>query len=125
MKKILVIDDEPYILMMLKKMMERAGYEVDLSTNGIEGLENFKKNTPDLVISDIIMPEKEGLGTIREMKQLSPDLKIIAVSGGGRASADDYLHTAKLFGADRIFQKPFNQAEIVGAVRELLGNEVQ
>ncbi len=121
MKKILVIDDEPYILMMLKKMMERAGYEVDLATNGVEGLENFKRNTPDLVISDIIMPEKEGLGTIREMKQIKPDLKIIAVSGGGRASADDYLHTAKLFGADRIFQKPFNQAEIVGAVRELLG----
>ncbi len=117
MKKILVIDDEPYILMMLKKMMERAGYEVDLATNGVEGLEIFKNNSPDLVISDIIMPEKEGLGTIREMKQLKPDLKIIAVSGGGRASSDDYLHTAKLFGADRIFQKPFNQTEIVGAVK--------
>ncbi len=121
MKKILIIDDEPYILMMLKKMMERAGYEVDLAENGVTGLNLFRENSADLVISDIIMPEKEGLGTIREMKQLKPELKIIAISGGGRVSADDYLNTAKLFGADRIFQKPFKQNEIVGAVNELIG----
>jgi DNA-binding response OmpR family regulator len=121
MKRILIIDDEPYILMMLKKMMERAGYEVELAENGMRGLELFREEAFNLVISDIIMPEKEGLGIIREMKQDRPELKIIAISGGGRVSADDYLNTAKLFGADRIFQKPFKQEEIVGAVRELIG----
>ena len=121
MRKILIIDDEPFILSMLKKMMERAGYEVELAENGSTGLKLFQLNRPDLVITDIIMPEKEGLGTIREMKAIKPDLKIIAISGGGRVSADDYLNTARMFGADRIFQKPFKQSEIVGAVNELLG----
>ena len=102
MQKILIIDDEPHILLMLKKMLERSGYEVDLAANGIEGIELFKKSQPDLVISDIIMPEKEGLETIREMKRLRPDLKIIALSGGGKVSSDNYLNTSKIFGASRV-----------------------
>jgi len=123
MGRILIIDDEPDILLMLKKMLERAGYEVDLASNGEMGMQLFIKQAADLVITDIIMPEKEGLETIREMKQLNPDLKIIAISGGGRLSADSYLETAKIFGANRVFQKPFRQAELVAAVNELiLGN---
>lgn len=121
MKKILIIDDEPFILSMLKKMLERAGYHVDLAENGKVGLEQFDIIVPELVITDIIMPEKEGLGIIREMKKRNPDLKIIAISGGGRVSATDYLNTAEIFGADRSFQKPFTKEEIVGAVKELIG----
>ena len=121
MRKILIIDDEPYILLMLKKMLERAGYEVDLASNGDEGLELFQKVTVDLVITDIIMPEKEGLETIREMKRLCPDLKIIAMSGGGKVSADNYLNTAKIFGASKIMAKPFSQKQMVSAVQDLLG----
>jgi DNA-binding response OmpR family regulator len=119
MKRILIIDDEPDILMMLKKMLERAGYEVDLAVNGESGMQLFNAQSADLVITDIIMPEKEGLEIIREMKQIKPDLKIIAISGGGRISADSYLDTAKMFGADRVFQKPFRQVELVAAVNEL------
>jgi YesN/AraC family two-component response regulator len=121
MKKILIIDDEPYILSMLKKMLERAGYSVTSAENGRVGLDQFEIIMPDLVITDIIMPEKEGLGIIREMKSIKPDLKIIAISGGGRVSASDYLNTAKLFGADRAFQKPFSKDDMVGAVKELIG----
>ncbi len=66
------------------------------------------------------MPEKEGLETIREMKRLRSDLKIIAMSGGGKVSSDNYLNTAKIFGATKILTKPFTQKQMVSAVQELL-----
>ena len=121
MKRILVIDDEPHILLMVKKMLERAGYEIDLASNGSEGLRLFSKLKPDLVITDIIMPEKEGLETIREMKRISSDLKIIAMSGGGKISADNYLETARIFGASRLIEKPFSQKQLLTYVEELVG----
>ena len=120
MKKILIIDDEPYILLMLKKMLERAGYKVELASNGKEGMDIFRKQTTDLVITDIIMPDREGLELIIEMKKTRPDLKIIAISGGGRISPDSYLECATHFGAEKVFQKPFRQKELVSAVRELM-----
>ncbi len=82
MERILVIDDDHHILMMIKKMLERADFEVELASNGNEGLELFKSIPIDLVICDIIMPEKEGLETIMELKQDFPDVKIIAISEG-------------------------------------------
>ncbi len=121
MKRILIIDDEPHILLMLKKMLERSGYEIDLASNGDEGLRLFKNKPSDLVITDIIMPEKEGLETIRGMKKLQPELKIIAMSGGGKISADNYLETAKIFGASSIIEKPFSQQDMISSVKELLG----
>ena len=121
MQKILIIDDEPDILLMLKRMLENAGYEIELASNGIEGLKLFAESPSELVITDIIMPEKEGLETIREMKQLQSDLKIIAMSGGGKISAENYLETAKIFGASIVLEKPFSQLQIVSAVKELLG----
>jgi DNA-binding NtrC family response regulator len=121
MRRILIIDDDHHILLMIKKMLERAGFEVDLASNGNEGLELFKRVPVDLVITDIIMPEKEGLETIREMKRLRPNLKIIAMSGGGKVSSDNYLNAAKIFGASRILAKPFSQKQMVSAVHDLLG----
>jgi DNA-binding response OmpR family regulator len=122
MQKILIIDDESHILLMLKKMLEKSGYEIDLAANGVEGVELFKKSQADLVITDIIMPEKEGLETIREMRRIKPNLKIIAMSGGGKVSADNYLDIAKIFGAAKVIAKPFTKQEMVGAVQELLGS---
>ncbi len=119
-RKILIIDDEVHILLMLKKMLERAGYEVDIASNGLEGLELFRKDQPDLVITDIIMPEKEGLETIREMRKEQSQLKILAMSGGGKISADNYLDTARIFGASGIIEKPFSQSRILSIVQELL-----
>ena len=121
MQRILIIDDDHHILLMIKKMLERAGFEVDLASNGVEGLQLFQKIHADLVITDIIMPEKEGLETIREMKKLRPDLKIIAMSGGGKISADNYLETAKIFGASMVLEKPFSQKTMILAVSDLLG----
>lgn len=120
MAKILVIDDEPSILLMIKKMLEKAGHEVDMALNGKEGMQIFEKNKADLLITDIIMPEKEGLETIVEMRKKYPVLKIIAISGGGRISADGYLPGAKLLGANMVFQKPLIQKEFLEAVSFLL-----
>jgi len=120
MAKILVFDDEPSILLMIKKMLEKAGHEVDIALNGKDGMELFEKNKPDLVITDIIMPIKEGLETILELRKKHPGLKIIAISGGGRISPDGYLPGAKLLGADMVFQKPLVQKEFMEAVSMLL-----
>jgi DNA-binding response OmpR family regulator len=105
---------------MIKKMLEKAGHEVDIALNGKEGMELFEKNKPDLLITDIIMPEKEGLETIFELRKRYPELKIIAISGGGRISPDGYLPGAKLLGANMVFQKPLDQKEFLQAVSLLL-----
>lgn len=120
MAKILVLDDEASIVLMIKKMLEKAGHEVEIALNGKDGMILFEQNKPDLLITDIIMPEKEGLETIFELRQKYPDLKIIAISGGGRISPEGYLPGAKLLGADMVFQKPLDQKEFVQAVATLL-----
>ena len=120
MAKILVVDDEPAILLMLKKMLEKADHEVDTASDGNEGIILFEKNKHDLLITDIIMPQKEGMETIIELHKKYPDLKIIAISGGGRISPDGYLPGAKLLGANMVFQKPLVQKEFVEAVAILL-----
>ena len=120
MAKIYVFDDEPSILLMIKKMLEKAGYEVDIALNGKEGMELFKRNVPDLLITDIIMPEKEGLETILELRKSYPELKIIAISGGGRISPGGYLPGAKLLGANIVFEKPLDQKEFLQAIASLL-----
>jgi CheY-like chemotaxis protein len=123
MAKILVFDDEPSILLMIKKMLEKSGHEVDIALNGKEGMTLFEKNKPDLLITDIIMPEKEGLETIFELRRKYPDLKIIAISGGGRIGPDGYLPGAKLLGANAVFTKPLVPKEFLQAVSELLGEK--
>jgi two-component system cell cycle response regulator CpdR len=122
MAKILVLDDEPSILLMIKKMLEKAGYEVSVALNGIDGMRLFEKDKYDLVITDIIMPEKEGLETIFELRRLHPRLKIIAISGGGRISPEGYLPGAKLLGADMVFQKPLVQKDFLNAIATLLND---
>ena len=102
MARILIIDDDTRILDTYCSMLEHGGYEVVVATNGNEGIRTFKEELPDLVITDIFMPEKEGLETIRELKQDFPDVKIIAISGGGvgrNAAPEHYLKLAKRFGA--------------------------
>ena len=122
MKTVLIIEDDHHILLMIKRMLEPFGFEIKLASNGQEGLELFHRNEVDLVITDIIMPEKEGLEIIREMRREQADLKIIAMSGGGKLSADNYLETAKIFGAAKILQKPFTRKQLVSAVQDILGD---
>ncbi|MCD6201660.1 MAG: response regulator [Bacteroidales bacterium] len=121
MEKILLIEDDKDFSEMLSLMLEREGYAVERAENGIEGLQMIEKDTFDLVITDIIMPEKEGLETIMEIRQLKPESKIVAISGGGRSAAGSYLKTAEYFGAIKAFQKPFDKTDFLVAVKNILG----
>jgi YesN/AraC family two-component response regulator len=123
MAKILVIDDEAPIAIMLKRMLNKAGHEVEIAVNGNEGLDLVEKFQPDLLITDIVMPEKEGLELIFELKKKRPELKIVAISGGGRFHYEGYLTSAKRLGAHMVFQKPLDHKEFVQAISELLNEQ--
>ena len=118
--KALVIDDDRLMRTMLSTHLESSGFEVYLATNGREGSHQLKNITDiDLVITDMIMPEKEGLETISYLKKNRPDLKIIAISGGGLFKAGDLLGMAKKFGADAVFAKPIDFDELDNAIRAM------
>jgi DNA-binding NtrC family response regulator len=123
MATILIIDDEKAILGFLKERLMNEGFNVLTASDGKEGMNLFKGNQVDLVITDIIMPDKDGFGTIIELKRICPDIKIIAMSGGGRGHPKYYLETAKSFGAQYTFEKPFKTSKLVEAVHELLKEE--
>ena len=120
MARILVIDDDVQIQAMLRQMLEREGYEVVDAPDGKVGMKLYREQKPDLVITDLIMPEKEGIETIMELQREFPDVKIIAISGGGVIAAENYLCLAKGLGALRTFAKPFERNEILEAVGQLL-----
>jgi len=120
MHKILIIDDAPIIRDMLKTLFEQEGFKILLAENGKEGLKLFKKDPADLVITDIIMPEKEGLQTIRDLHRQDPALPIIAISGGGIVGPEQYLLAAKKFGAIDAFQKPLDLPALLSFVNKLL-----
>ncbi len=125
MPRILVIDDDDLIRVMLHQMLEDAGYDVAVAANGDEGIKLFHEQAADLIITDIIMPEKEGWETIVELKRDYPRVKIIAISGGGRIGPYSYLMVAKRFGAERVFTKPLKKDELLKAIRELLAEQAQ
>jgi len=120
MKQILVIDDEQQIRSLLKKMLEREGFDVITASDGKEGMKLFSNATVDLVITDIVMPEKEGIEIIRELKKEHPGIPVIAISGGGRNSPESYLNVAKLLGAVAILQKPVEKETLMTAVTTAL-----
>lgn len=120
MKRILIIDDDTQFRQMLRQTLERAGYEIVEAADGNKGIKLFRQSPTDLVITDIIMPEKEGIETIVELKREFPDVKIIAISGGGRIKAEGYLNSAKGLKVERTFEKPFDKEELLEAIQELL-----
>ena len=122
-KRILVIDDEESVRFVVKEMLEFEGYEVTTASNGKVGLQLFRKKPTDLIITDIFMPEMEGLETIRELHRDFPQLKIIAMSGGGESGMLSFLSFAKRFGALRTLRKPFSREELLEVVKELLASE--
>lgn len=120
--RILIIDDDEQIRILLRQMMEWAGYEVMEAENGKVAMQLHSENPADLVITDLIMPEQEGLETISSLKKKYAGIKIIAISGGGRIGPEAYLPAALELGADKVFSKPFDVQEVVATVKELLGN---
>lgn len=119
-KNILIIEDNENMLRMMSDLLGRAGYSILTATDGVQGLKKFKTHTPDLVITDIIMPDKEGLEVIMELNKQQPRPKVIAVSGGGILEPQTYLSLAKKLGADNTLAKPFRPAELLSLVKQLL-----
>ncbi len=120
MKTILVIDDNENMLSMMCDLLTRSGYNVLSATDGAQGLNALRTNTPDLLITDVVMPEKDGLEVIMDLKKHHPGLKSIVVSGGGILEPQAYLPIAKKLGADEVLAKPFIPSELLALVRKLL-----
>jgi DNA-binding NtrC family response regulator len=121
MKKILVIDDDDQIREMIRVVLEDEGYTVYLSSDGDEVTEMYKDDPVDLIITDIIMPEKDGMEIISQFRKEHPNVKIIAISGGGKIKAESYLVAAESLGALKTLSKPFDIMELVDIVKSLIG----
>lgn len=124
MPTILLVDDDDLLRDALHQTLVRAGYDVEDASDGAAALRAYRKRPRDVVITDIVMPGKEGLETIRALRAQDLDVKIIAISGGGVGRADDYLNVAQKLGATRILAKPFSGAEIVALVAAVLAGPV-
>jgi CheY-like chemotaxis protein len=120
MAHILIIDDEPAVLTLFEQFLEGEGYTTELAADGKEGVRLLKQRKPDLIITDIMMPEMDGLEVIREIGQHHTDIPVIATSGGMKGGLMNFLPHAKRFGACRIFEKPVSLAALLAAVKELL-----
>ena len=120
MTRVLIIDDEEPIRSMLKLMLERDGYEVDEAPDGMEAIRIYRQNPADLIITDLIMPNQDGIGMIIALKKEFPDVKIIAMSGGGLNKPEGYLKGAKKLGAACTLTKPIDRNEMLRAVKDVL-----
>ena len=118
MARVLVVDDNDEIRGFIRRILEASGHVVIEAGNGREAMKLAKESPVDVVITDVFMPEFDGLEMMRSLRKLQPHLKVIAVSGGGSMGNMDILHAAKLFGAYRVFTKPFASRDLVNAVNE-------
>ena len=119
MTTILIIDDDEDMRQTLRLVLEKEGYRLLTASNGKEAEEVCRTDRPGLVITDIIMPDKDGLETITELRKSYPEVRIIAISGGGRRVNRDYLPTAQAFGADLVLYKPFRPQDVMDAIDEV------
>ena len=122
MARILVIEDEALVRDTLCQYLEGAGHELLVAENGEQGLEIYRSHNPDLVISDVSMPTREGISTLVELRRLNPDAKIVMMSGGTPSGVTDYLELAQQLGAAAVLRKPFRKAHLVELVRKILGD---
>jgi len=120
MPGILIVEDENDLREMLKVSLIRRKYTVLEAENGKDAIIHFKPAVTDLVITDLIMPEEDGLKVIMKLREVKPSLKIIAISGGGKAGPASYLNLAKALGADAVYSKPFSVNEMIRKIEELL-----
>lgn len=120
MTRVLVIDDEREIRTLLRLALESFGYEVREAENGEQGLKSCQEERPDVVLLDIFMPEKDGLETLRELRLINPDMRVIVMSGGGGQRNVGILRPAMLLGASRMLVKPFPLAQLQQIIAETL-----
>ena len=122
MPHILLVDDDELLRGALHQILVRAGYDVDDASNGKVAVREYRRQRCDVVIMDIVMPDEEGLGTMSELRRLNPNVKIIAISGGGLGKAGDYLGIAQMLGAMRTLAKPFLPEALVAMIAEVLAD---
>jgi DNA-binding response OmpR family regulator len=116
---VLVIDDEPLVRKTVRRMLERSGHLVVEACDGREGERIFAAQPIDLVITDVLMPEQEGIETIRNLRRTDPSVRILAMSGGGRTKNQEFLELARKLGATATIAKPFDLAELTRTVDRL------
>ena len=114
---VLIIDDDQAVLHSIASVLDVYGIHVEAARDGIEGLKTFRRVSPAVVVTDILMPEQDGIGTIMAMRRERPDVKIIAMSGGGRIGKSDFLEVAKMLGADAALAKPIDVETLVAMIR--------
>jgi len=119
---ILIIDDDPQVCSLLKQVFEDEGYTVQSALNGVEGINRYRDKPAELVILDILMPEKEGLETIVDLRREFPHVKIIAMSAGSERAKINLLDLARRLGAQHTITKPFDLLAITDLVAKLLKN---
>ncbi|MGB0671363.1 MAG: response regulator [Rhodospirillales bacterium] len=119
MARVLLIDDDEMVLYALSKALTRAGHEVETAANGGGAKVQTALKWADVLVTDIIMPEKEGLSVLMEAQQLRSDLPVIVISGGSRAYGVDYLDAANALGAAAVFTKPVDDRELSAKIAEL------
>ena len=120
MKKILIMDDESSVQTLFTQYLESHGYVTACCSNGVEGLEKLREFKADLVIVDIMMPEMDGLEVVQEIRKVNMELPIIAISGGMRHAAINFVSFAQEFGANAIFEKPVSLADLLVSIKKLL-----
>jgi CheY-like chemotaxis protein len=123
MPGILVVEDDKELREMLKISLIRHKYTVLEAADGKEAITHFKPSITDLVITDLIMPDEDGLKVIMKLRETKPSIKIIAISGGGKAGPGSYLNLAKALGANAVFSKPFSINDLIAKIELLLGDE--
>jgi two-component system, chemotaxis family, chemotaxis protein CheY len=117
---VLVIDDDPLFCRVVEEILGNDGYAVESAGDAQSGISRFGEMRPDLVMVDILMPGKEGIATILELREANPDARILAMTGGGNFAASDVLRIAELLGADNSLKKPFEPAALLATVKRCL-----
>ncbi len=122
MAKALVVDDETVVRRITTSMLEAAGFSVEQANDGNQAMVALKTGQYDLLVTDIIMPNKEGIETIMEARKLRPDMKIVAMSGGGRIGNTQVLDIAKKAGADGTVGKPFKKEDLLKEIVRIMSS---
>jgi DNA-binding response OmpR family regulator len=123
MPGILIVEDDKELREMLKMSLMRHKYTILEAADGKEAITHFKPSITDLVVTDLIMPDEDGLKVIMRLREIKPSIKVIAISGGGKAGPGSYLNLAKALGADAIFSKPFSINDLIAKIDLLLSGE--
>jgi CheY-like chemotaxis protein len=116
MSLVLIVDDEEPFRKMARRMLEAAGHQVVEAATGEECIRQFHDLSPDIIVTDIVMPGKSGIEAILQIRAEDPSVRIIAVSGGGGVATGDFLSAARQAGANQALQKPFRADDLVNAL---------